>query len=111
MTESKRPIGFLSPYGEYIACDMYEHISVARDICRANGWSDYGNHEDILLQHGYAHMTLSLLGKKEYHVYWEHFLTAEQKHWLQPIFEIEDDKDIIPISPITRYEFEEELKI
>lgn len=106
---NERPIGFLSPSGEYIECGIYEHISVARDICKANGWEYYHNCDDILLQHGYAHMTLSLFGKKEYHVYWEHFLTEEQKNWLKHIFEIGDDEDYIPISHITRYEFEEEL--
>lgn len=105
----QRPIGFLSPQGEYIKCSTYEHISVARDICKANGWESYHSCDDILLQHGYAHMTLSLLGKKEYCVYWERFLTEEQKNWFKPIFEADETDDVISISWPTRCKFEQEM--
>lgn len=102
-----RPVGFLSPLGDYIPCSVYDHIFMAREICEHNHWN-YIHADDTLLEHGYAHLTISFLGKKEYHVFWQHFLTIEQKNWLKPLFEAEEDGNIIPISRSTRCAFENE---
>lgn len=78
--------GWLSPNGEFIKCGVYEHISTAYKILGV----DYTSRPDEKLHDaGYAEITISQLGVKEWRVYWKHFLTEEQKNFLKPYFEDE----------------------
>mgnify|MGYP003294133557 CR=1 FL=1 len=51
--------------------------------------------DDRLYNHGWAHITRSLLGAHEYTINWTQHLTSEQKGYLRPIFE--DDNISIDI--------------
>lgn len=78
--------GWLSPNGTFYKCGVYEHISMAYKILGV----DYTSRPDEMLQNtGYAEITISQLGTKEWRVYWKNFLTDEQKNFLKPYFEDE----------------------
>ena len=79
--------GWLSPNGTFTPCGVYEHISTAYKLLGV----DYTSRPDEKLHDaGYAEITLSQLGVKEWRVYWKNFLTDEQKNFLKPYFEDED---------------------
>lgn len=105
-------LGWLSPTGEFIQCALMDHLSVARDIAEKLNYPTYDSVKDKLLHpddrlynHGWAHITRSLLGAHEYMINWERHLTLEQKRYLEPIFE----DDSILIDRLSRFEWEEEM--
>lgn len=83
---TKLETGWLAPNGTFIKCGVYEHISTAYKILGV----DYTSRPDEKLHDaGYAEITISQLGVKEWRVYWKNFLTEEQKNFLKPYFEDE----------------------
>ena len=75
-------LGWLSPYGEFIKCNLMDHLSVAREIADKLGYSIYDNlndkyisDDDRLYRNGWAHITRSLLGNHEYVINWDRHLT------------------------------------
>ena len=83
---SNLPTGWLSPNGTFTQCGVYEHISTAYQLLSV----DYTSRPDEKLHDaGYAEITVSQLGVKEWRVYWKNFLTEEQKNFLKPYFEDE----------------------
>lgn len=76
--------GWLAPNGDFYPCGVYEHISTAREILN----DETANRADEKLHDcGFASITLSQLGVKEWRIYWKHFLTEQQKTFLKPYFE------------------------
>lgn len=93
--------GWLSPNGDFYPCRVYEHISLARKILN----DEYANRADERLQDsGFAEITISQLGVKEWRVYWKHFLTEQQKNFLKPYFE----DDVFPMGDIVKVRWERE---
>lgn len=79
-------LGWLSPDGELVECNSFDHIYSASEICDKLGYS-YTNArgnvpDDVLLAHGWLHLTYSLLDH-EYRIYYAYFnhvrLTEAQK--------------------------------
>lgn len=96
--------GWLSPTGEFIKCDVCEHIDTAIEIV-----GDNYHASDILLKRGWVQITRSLMGKKEYCVYYDlhHNLTPEQVRFLRPYFE--DDNISMDSVARMRWKWEVEL--
>ena len=93
--------GWLSPEGDFIFCNTYEHIVTAREILQ----NPYVKNPDGILEDaGWAQITISQLGLKEQRVYWKHFLTEEQKNFLKPYFEDND----LSVDCMTRMRWEME---
>lgn len=98
---SELKTGWLSPNGDFYPCGVYEHISYARKILG----DEYTNRaDDKLLDSGFAEITISQLGVKEWRVYWKHFLTEQQKNFLKSYFE----DDVFPMGDITKMRWEKE---
>lgn len=108
-----RPTGFLSPTGEFIECDYMDHIIVAEELCEKLGYTEAIYHPtDILLEKfGFVQMSMSVLICWEYHVFWDssHHLTEEQKNFLRPIFEA-NDENLAPIDYGSILDWENENK-
>ena len=88
-------LGWLSPDGELVECNSFDHISSASEICDKIGYS-YTNArgnapDDVLLAHGWLHLTFSLLDH-EYRIYYAYFnhvrLTEAQKAYIPPFKEM-----------------------
>ena len=104
-------LGWLSPTGEFIKCNLMDHLFIAKEIADKLKYPVYDNakdrmihDDDRLYNHGWAHITRSLLGAHEYIINWTQHLTSEQKRYLRPIFEDNN----ISIDRISRFEWEEE---
>lgn len=78
--------GWLSPNGTFTQCNVYDHISTAYKLLGV----DTSRPDEKLHDAGYAEITISQLGVKEWRVYWKNFLTDEQKNFLKPYFEDEN---------------------
>jgi len=103
-TSNELKTGWLSPDGDFYPCAVYEHLSLARKILQ----DEYANRADEKLQNkGFAEITISQLGIKEWRVYWKNFLTEQQKNFLKPYFE----DNILPMSDIIRIRWERENDI
>lgn len=79
--------GWLSPTGEFVSCEPFEHLAYARI------YSGEENNPDIdLIDKGWVQISISMIGIKEQYIYWDdhHILTHEQKEFLQPYFENND---------------------
>lgn len=76
--------GWLSPTGEFFPCDTFEHIAVAEKLAGESYKAD-----EILMKRGFVHISISLLGRKEWAIFWDlrHNLTPEQVRFLRPYFE------------------------
>ncbi len=93
--------GWLSPNGDFYPCGVYEHLSCARKILN----DEYANRADEKLQDsGFAEITISQLGVKEWRVYWKNFLTEQQKNFLKPYFE----NEVFPMDDMVKMRWERE---
>ena len=79
-------LGWLSPTGEFIKCNLMDHLFVAKEIADKLKYPVYDNNKDRMIHdddrlynHGWAHITRSLLGAHEYIINWTQHLTSEQK--------------------------------
>lgn len=88
-------LGWLSPDGELVECNSFDHIAAASEICDKLSYS-YTNArgnapDDVLLAHGWLHLTYSLLDH-EYRIYYAYFnhvrLTEAQKAYIRPFKEM-----------------------
>ena len=88
-------LGWLSPDGELVECNSFDHISSASEICDKLGYS-YTNArgntpDDVLLAHGWLHLTYSMLDH-EYRIYYAYFnhvrLTEAQRAYIRPFKEM-----------------------
>jgi hypothetical protein len=79
--------GWLSPTGEFIECDICDHIYIAKELTKEECEAD-----DILLKRGYVKISRSLMGNREQKIYYDlHYnLTPEQIRFLRPYFEDND---------------------
>lgn len=95
--------GWLSPTGEFIECDVFDHIYVARQLTHDGYHAD-----DILLKRGYVQISRSLMGNREQAIFYDlrHTLTPEQVRFLRPYFEEND----IPVSEVARQRWEMEVR-
>lgn len=84
-------LGWLSPSGEFTEVHYGDHVAVADKILmKMDKFFEVGPSDDKLLNLGWVKITVSLLGKKEQRIYWNKFLTEEQKNFLRPYFEEND---------------------
>lgn len=107
--------GWLSPTGELTVCDYFEHTAVAEELVLKLGGSatllSEGERirilrvDDMLLSAGWVKISMSLLGKKEWAIYWEKFLTEWQKAALRPYFEESE----IPVGPTGKIKWSREV--
>ena len=92
--------GWLSPNGNFYPCGCYEHIGTARKILKDETAS---RADEKLNNCGFVSITVSQLGVKEWRIYWNHFLTEQQKNFLKPYFE-----DDMPVDNITKIRWSKE---
>lgn len=94
--------GWLSPTGEFVECDVCDHIEAACEIAGERYRAD-----EKLKKSGWVQITRSLMGRKEWHIYYDlyHNLTPEQIRFLRPYFE----NDEIPMNSIAKMRWEMEL--
>jgi hypothetical protein len=95
--------GWLSPTGEFIQCNIYDHISVAQDLT-----CEYRRADEVLMKRGYVQVSMNLLGTREWAIFWDlhHNLTPEQTRFLRPYFE---DKDTFPVCCSARCRWDKEM--
>lgn len=105
--------GWLSPDGTLYCCNWGDHIAVAGDLVEAFGYvRKLDEHlrlpasDDVLLENRWAHITLSLIGMKEWRIYWYRSLTDSQKTFLKPYFE-----DEIPVPSYIMRQWKNETEI
>lgn len=89
MMEYEHKIGWLDPTGTMIECGHSDHIATARTLVDLYHYQnpDHLPEDDVLLKHGWVHVTMSLLGNREWCIWWENRLTDYQKNYLRPYFE------------------------
>ncbi|MBQ8357892.1 MAG: hypothetical protein IJX39_08825 [Clostridia bacterium] len=95
--------GWLSPSGDFYPCGVYEHMDCARKILKDEAAS---RPDEKLHDCGFAEITISQMGVKEWRVYWKNFLTDEQKNFLKPYFE----DDVRPMAYVPKMRWEQESK-
>lgn len=104
-------LGWLSPTGEMIECNAYEHISTAYDILEKNYdmGSVFNNPDDKLVNLGWVHICRGAILDHNYHFFWNmnRFLTPEQIQYLKPYFEDES----VPIDRLERDMFFDRLEL
>lgn len=76
-------LGWLSPRGDFIRCEKYEHYDIAQDLCKRRG-ADLSREEadEKLLSAGWVRITLSSLPPIQYFICYRR-LSEEQKNWLK----------------------------
>lgn len=80
--------GWLSPTGDLIKCEYFDHMAVAQKLVEDLGYAGLVNRaDDILLSHGWVRISMSLLHKREWSIHWEKFLSEPQKAVLRPYYE------------------------
>lgn len=103
---TKLPLGWLSTSGDFIECDRCDHIFYAEEILKRIcpvSYTYYNSRpDDGLLELGYVKISLSIVGRKEYLIYWNRHLTDSQKEFLIPYFE----SDMISFNSKARWEYE-----
>lgn len=81
-------LGWLSPDGEMIEVDYMQHLYVAGELCKKYyGIEELYVPDEILLEHGWVHLTMTTFINYEYHVIWKYggHLTEAQKEYLKPV--------------------------
>ena len=106
MSRTELKTGWLFPNGELYPCDTFEHISCAREIIGDYSYS-YARPDEVLHECGFAEISISSLGVKEWRVYWKNFLTVAQKNFLKPYFE----DDTLPMEKAAKIRWEQENSI
>lgn len=106
MDNNELKVGWLSPSGELVECPYFDHYSTAKRLVNKLGYASQTNvaNDDILMEHGWVHIGISLLGVKEWAIFWEGFLTESQKNFLKPYFE--DEERPMNITALCRWEEE-----
>lgn len=104
MSRTELKTGWLFPNGDFYPCGTFEHISCAGKII---GDDSYARPDEILHNCGFAEITVSNEGAKEWRVYWKDFLTVAQKIFLKPYFE----DDTLPMENAARLRWEQENRI
>lgn len=94
--------GWLSPTGEFIECDVCDHVYIARELTGEGYHAD-----DTLLKRGYVQISRSLMGNYEQKIYYDlhHNLTPEQTRFLRPYFEDND----IPMDSLAQMRWDMEV--
>ena len=92
--------GWLSPYGDFIECESYEHLSKAEEIVERNYSSDENEHaDDLLYDHGWASIGIVTFMEHGISVrYRSTRLTDAQLHFLKPYVEGEFELPLTKIS-------------
>lgn len=100
--------GWLSPTGEFIKTNEYEHYKIANDLVeRFQYWYDCNKHVDTtLLKFGWVQISISRPDNK-YRIYFDCHLTDYQKNWIKD--KVENVNDFI-VDEFHLKLFEEECK-
>lgn len=103
-------LGWLAPDGTMIECQLMEHIYVAEEIAERLGWKEIdidGNRvyaDQFLMNHGFVHITRSLLFGHDYHIFHDKHFTQAQKDWLRP--RIEENLEYISKGSLISWQWE-----
>ena len=88
-----KKLGWLSPTGELLECNAYDHIVLADYLVNKLNYTsvDYNSNEDLLLDMGWVQISICALTHR-YAIWWahSHILTREQKDFLNTYFENRD---------------------
>lgn len=84
-------VGWLGPDGIFFECHNGDHVAVADYIVERYGYPhslpNAVDVDDVLLNKGWVHITVSSFFSHEWHIYWNKPLTEYQKNFLKPYFE------------------------
>lgn len=96
--------GWLASDGSFTPCAWADHTAVAADLVDKFGYKSIERPDDTLLKHRWVKISMSLLGRKEWCIMWEGFLTEYQRYFLKDYQESE-----FPLSfgTICKFEMEE----
>lgn len=86
MSNADLKTGWLCPNGDFYPCETFDHISCAREIVKDDTTP---RPDEILHDCGFAEITISPVGEREWQIFWKHFLSDAQKNFLRPYFEDE----------------------
>lgn len=100
--DRKLKCGWLSPSGEFIECNPYDHIAVAEEVLG----SSIPSADEQLLNSGWVKIYRESFCGHKWGVTWYKFLTDSQKSFLSPLFK-DKTNDFLAYC---KYEFEDELK-
>lgn len=85
--------GWLSPTGELIPCETYEHVTVARVLCETLHLDTMCRipHDELLLRSGWCQIsTVAELGMgTAYAIFWYRHLSPEQCRYTKSLIETE----------------------
>ena len=86
--------GWLAPDGTFFPCELYEHISTAYELLdrlhlESDTEKDLFAPDNVLLDRGWIHISLSLMGQREWQIFGKKGATEEQKVFLRPYFDLE----------------------
>lgn len=105
--------GWLSPTGEFVECNSYDHIAIARDL--ANNLNLYQfsvkqnrplPEDTLLMNAGWVYIGISSFMCHEWRIGWYRKLTFEQVRFLRPYFEESD----LPVNEFSVYRWKEEVE-
>lgn len=81
-------LGWLSPNGEFIETNYFEHLRVAQTIVLKYYGIDIKNTPDDFLMHqGWVQITIDTLSNRVIHIFYKKHLTEAQKYFLKPYVE------------------------
>lgn len=82
-------IGWLDPVGTMFECNYSGHIGKARTLVDLYHYQnpDRLPEDEVLMKHGWARISISRLGDREWSIWWENRLTGYQRNFLRPYFE------------------------
>ena len=100
-------MGWLDPTGTFFECEWGVHLHIANELVKIYNYQNPNNlpNDDLLLSNGWVHITISIIGNREWSIFWEKRLTDYQKNFLKPYFEESD----IPPNFGSIYKWESEL--
>lgn len=110
MTEHEHKIGWLDPTGAMIECSYLDHLQAAKDLVDLYHYPnpDHLQADDVLLAHGWVHITRSVLGQPKYQIWWANILTEYQKYYLRPYFDENEAK--VSFENLCKWEAEQEVE-
>lgn len=106
--------GWLSPSGEFVECNSYDHLCVARSLAGHLNTPDYDQRrertvsaDEKLMNAGWVYIGISSFMCHEWRIGWARDLSPEQRIFLKPYFE---DGDGLPVNDVAimRWEMERE---
>lgn len=81
-------LGWLSPTGEFIEVNYFEHLRIAQEIVLKYYKINIDNvPDDFLMDRGWVHITINTTADHTIHIFYNKYLTESQRYFLKPYVE------------------------